>query len=97
MVSLVKRRISTASDVHFSYAMCAVLPRTRAQTPVFHFTVSPIRNAITDPDDQSTLRCVLSGDYSVSSTLQWLRRTGILYRPDFVDEQLRLRTRTVTV
>lgn len=78
-----------AGDVHFSYGMRADLPLTHMHTPAWHLTMSPIRNQISDPHDIDAIKRICTGDDSVSATLQWLRRLGILYRPDFVNNQIR--------
>lgn len=82
-----------SGDVHFSMMMRGDLTRTLRRTPVYQFTMSGFRQEISeDPDsnDVAKVKRVLTGDFSDFPTaLQLARDLGVIYRPDFVDAQMR--------
>jgi hypothetical protein len=78
-----------AGDVHFSYVMRGDLARTRNRSPVLHYTMSPFRQAM-GAEDAAKAKRVMTGDYSDFPTaLQLAVTTGVIYRPGFVDDQMR--------
>ena len=78
-----------AGDVHFSSIMRGDLTRTRRRAGVLHFTVSPFRQQIAD-DDAAKVKRIMTGDFSdFPKALQVARDLGVIYRPGFVDDQMR--------
>lgn len=77
-------------DVHFSYAMRGELLRSQSRRSVWHLTLSPTGNLLDESrDDVKTLKALMGGDFSARTELNLLKMSGIYYRPDFVDQQLR--------
>lgn len=78
-----------SGDVHFSNIMRGDLVRARRRTPVYQFTMSPFRQQI-GAEDAAKVRRIMTGDYSdFPKGLQIARDLGVIYRPDFVDAQMR--------
>jgi hypothetical protein len=78
-----------SGDVHYSNIMRGDLARTRRRTPVYQFTMSPFRQQIEDGDAAKVKR-IMTGDFSdFPKALQIARDLGIIYRPGFVDDQMR--------
>ena len=78
-----------AGDVHFSSIMRGELTRSRRRAAVHQFTVSPFRQQIAEGDAAKVKR-IMSGDFSDFPTaLQVARDLGVIYRPGFVDQQMR--------
>jgi hypothetical protein len=78
-----------SGDVHYSNIMRGDLARTRRRTPVYQFTMSPFRQQI-DDEDAAKVKRIMTGDFSdFPKALQIARDLGIIYRPGFVDDQMR--------
>lgn len=81
-----------SGDVHFSSIMRGDLGRTPRRTPVYQFTMSGFRQKISDePDggDVAKVKRIMTGDFSdFPKALQIARDLGVIYRPDFVTDQM---------
>ncbi len=78
-----------SGDVHFSYLMRGDLARSTRRTPVYQFTLSPFRQLIGE-EDAAKVKRIMTGDNSdFPKALQIAQDVGIIYRPDFVDAQMR--------
>jgi hypothetical protein len=78
-----------AGDVHFSDIMRGDLARAIRRTPVYQFTLSPFRQQIGDEDAEKVKRVLTGDDSDFPKALQIAKDLGIIYRPDFVDRQMR--------
>jgi PhoD-like phosphatase len=78
-----------SGDVHFSYLMRGDLLRSRRRRAVHQFTMSPFRQEIA-ADDAAKVKRIMTGDFSdFPKALQVAQDLGIIYRPGFVDDQMR--------
>jgi PhoD-like phosphatase len=78
-----------AGDVHFSYVMEGDLLKTQRRTPVLHLTMSPFKQQIA-ADRAAAAKRVMSGDHSDFPVyLQIAINAGLIYRPEFVEAQMR--------
>ena len=78
-----------SGDVHFSSVMRGDLVRSRRRGAVHQLTVSPFRKQIGE-EDAGKVKRIMTGDFSdFPKALQIAKDLGVIYRPGFVDEQMR--------
>jgi PhoD-like phosphatase len=78
-----------SGDVHFSYVMRGDLLRSRRRQAIHQFTMSPFRQQIV-AEDADKVKRIMTGDFSdFPKALQVAQDLGVIYRPGFVDDQMR--------